>query len=79
MAGEILKQLGVTPGAPVTQDILEKAKKAWMQIYLFFMLLTAPANPIKRERLEDMRIKLAEANELIAQLEIQHAVSNGRR
>lgn len=70
MAGEILRMLNVQPGAPVTQDILEEAKKLWMEIYLFFTLLVAPTNPIKRQQLEDMRTKLAEANELIVNLEI---------
>ena len=70
MAGEILKQLGVTPSAPVTQDTLEKAKKAWMEIYLFFMLLMAPTNSMERQQLEDMQKKLAEVNELIQGLEI---------
>jgi len=70
MTGEILTRLGVKPGAPVTQDTIEEAKKLWMEIYLFFMLLTAPANPIKREQLEDMRMKLAEANELIMKIEV---------
>jgi len=70
MAGEILSKLLVRPGAPVTPETLEKAKKLWMEIYLFFMLLVAPTNPIKRQQLEDMRTKLAEVNELIVNLEI---------
>ncbi len=70
MAGEILRGLGVGPGATVTPEMLGKAKEAWMEIYMFFMLLTAPTNESKREQIEEMREKLAEANELISKLEI---------
>ena len=45
----------------VSQDTLEAG---------YFMLLTAPTNPIKRQQLEEMKKKLAEANELIENLKI---------
>ena len=70
MAGEILKKLNMSPGAPVTLGSLEEAKKLWMEIALYFMLLTAPTNPVKREHLGNMRTQLAEASELIMKLEI---------
>ena len=70
MTGEILKKLNMSPGAPVTLDSLEEAKKLWMEIALYFMPLTAPTNPVKREYLENLRTQLAEANELIMKLGI---------
>lgn len=70
MAGEILAKLNVRGGAPVSQETLEEAKKIWMELYFFFMLILAPTNPVKQNQLDAMKIKLAEANELITNLEI---------
>lgn len=70
MAGEILAKLNVRAGAPVTKESLEEAKKLWMEIYLFFMLLMAPTNPIKHLELESMKEKLAEVSALIKNLEL---------
>lgn len=65
----ILAKLNIKPGAPVTQDTLEEAKKLWMELYLFFMILRT-TNPLKSQQIKDMRMKLAEVNELIQELEI---------
>lgn len=67
--GDILKRMGVVAGAEIDSNQLEEMKKCWMEVYLGFMMLLSH-NPATTSKLEAMKLKLAEANELIMNLEL---------
>jgi hypothetical protein len=66
--GDIMKLMGVVPGAPITDAMSRDMAQVWMEVYLTFMLLKSH-NPEEQKKLDQVQLKLAEANELIMQLE----------
>ena len=60
-----LKDLGFTaPGAPPN---IEKVKDSWMKMYALLMLIQT-RDPAKKEKFDELRNLLAEANENIMEL-----------
>ena len=67
MAGELMKAIGVKAGEPITVVGYKVLEDAWLEVYLCFNLLMSP-NPERQELLHQIKVKLAEAQELIAKL-----------
>jgi len=63
--GSIMKAVGVSAGAPITKEGLGELQKAWMEVYLVFLMLMTK-NPAMKSDLTAVTEKLAEANEAVS-------------
>jgi len=71
MKGELLKALsggGFLPGKPLKPDGLKKLFETWVEVYLAFHMIMSESPTVQAE-LDDMKNKLAEANDLITSLQ----------
>lgn len=66
--GELLRALSDGPGKPLKLDGLRKLYKTWVEVYLAFNLLMSKL-PTEQAQINDVKSKLAEANELIMSLQ----------
>jgi len=66
--GELLKALSDGPGKPLKADGLRKLYETWAEVYLAFNLLMS-RSLMEKAQLDDLKSKLAEANELIMSLQ----------
>ncbi len=66
--GELLRALSDGPGEPLRLDGLRKLCETWLEVYLAFHMLMSKS-PTEQAQINDMKSKLAEANELIMSLQ----------
>jgi len=68
MKGDLLKVLSDGPGKPLKADGLRKLYETWFEVYLAFHMITSKS-PTEQAQTNDMKIKLAEAQEIIVSLQ----------